>query len=249
MRAGGWAAALCVAVALAGCFEREPKLSQDDEKLFEAVMYLFTGLEDNLDETNGKGMPWQRALEGRRLEYRRIGKNGIGFSDDELNKKTRSSNYVRYVFRLTNPEPCTFTFEDIDQFSKGDSQEDFSAYSSASLGNNLTFRFANAHTFVLEDDGFEVYVRMVGPRVVCTGDAYCENGWNSVFSGLSLGRFHGNEHKDRRDKALAVIKKACSGDRNKPLVARFIAEALVQRGHVPKFIEDILDEVRKKLPS
>lgn len=38
------------------------------------------------------------------------------------------------------------------------------------------------------------------------------------------------------------------GDRNKPLVARFIAEALVQQGHVPQFIKDILDAIRKKLP-
>ncbi|WP_315828599.1 MULTISPECIES: hypothetical protein [unclassified Bradyrhizobium] len=210
MRALRRAAAFCVAAVRARCFEREPKLSQDDEKLFEAVMYLLTGLEDNLDETDGKGMPWQRELKGRRVEYWHISKNGIGFSDDELNNKTRSSKYVRYVFRLTSPEPCTFTFEDIDQFSKGDSQEDFSVYSSSNIGNNLTFRFANAHTFALEDD-VEVYVRMVGPRVACTGEAYCENAWNSLFSGLSLGRFHGRAHKDRREKALAVVKNACPG--------------------------------------
>jgi putative ATP-dependent endonuclease of OLD family len=39
-----------------------------------------------------------------------------------------------------------------------------------------------------------------------------------------------------------------SGDRNKPLVARFIAEALVQRGHIPQFVSDILNEIRKILP-
>ncbi len=49
---------LSISAALAGFFEVTPKLSQEDEKLFEAVMYLFTGLEDNLDDTNGKGMPW-----------------------------------------------------------------------------------------------------------------------------------------------------------------------------------------------
>jgi putative ATP-dependent endonuclease of OLD family len=50
-------------------------------------------------------------------------------------------------------------------------------------------------------------------------------------------------------EAQARTELGISGDRNKPLVARFIADALVQRGHVPKFIEDILDEIRKKLPS
>ncbi|WP_027584020.1 AAA family ATPase [Bradyrhizobium sp. Ai1a-2] len=49
-------------------------------------------------------------------------------------------------------------------------------------------------------------------------------------------------------EAEARAELSISGDRNKPLVARFIAEALVQRGHVPQFIKDILDEVRKKLP-
>lgn len=39
------------------------------------------------------------------------------------------------------------------------------------------------------------------------------------------------------------------GDRNKPLVARFVAEALAQRGHFPQFVKDILDEVKKKLPT
>lgn len=50
-------------------------------------------------------------------------------------------------------------------------------------------------------------------------------------------------------EAQARSKLGISGDRNKPLVARFIAEALVQRGHTPKFVKDILDAVKKKLPD
>jgi putative ATP-dependent endonuclease of OLD family len=48
-------------------------------------------------------------------------------------------------------------------------------------------------------------------------------------------------------EAQARAELGISADRNKPLVARFIAEALVQRELVPQFIKNILDEVRKKL--
>lgn len=102
MRAVEWIAALGAFIILSGCFDTTPKLSQEDEKLFEAVMHLFTGLEDNLNDTDGKGMSWQRAVKGRSVEYWRVGKNGIGFSDDEMNRKTRDSRYVRYVYRLTS---------------------------------------------------------------------------------------------------------------------------------------------------
>jgi hypothetical protein len=173
---------------LAGYSESQPKLSIDEEKLLEAVMYLFTGLEDNLDEPDGKGMPWQRALNGRNLEYWKISKNGIYSSDDEENEKMRTSSYVRYVFRLNSPEPCVFSFADINGFSKGDSQEDFSALSTINMLNTQTFNLANAHTFVFEDDGYGTpYIRIVGPRAMCYGPNACENAWNSVFSGLSLG--------------------------------------------------------------
>jgi hypothetical protein len=62
---------------LAGCFDSTPKLSQEEEKLLEAVTYLFTGLEDNLDDTDAKGMPWQRTVKPKTraagLLTRRIG--------------------------------------------------------------------------------------------------------------------------------------------------------------------------------
>lgn len=37
--------------------------------------------------------------------------------------------------------------------------------------------------------------------------------------------------------------------RGKPLVARYIAEALVAQGHIPKFVKDMLSKVRKLLPD
>ncbi|WP_461316847.1 hypothetical protein [Bradyrhizobium embrapense] len=201
----------CSAIALTGCFERTPKLSQDEEKLLDATTYLFTGLEDNLDETSGKGMPWQRSVKGRAIDYWRITTNGIGFSDDEMNRKTRPSRYVRYTYRVSSPEPCSFAFEDITEFSKNDSQEDFSAYSMHNQGNGITFNLGNAHTFQFEEDGWSTYLRIVGPRAVCYASGGCENAWNDTFSGLLLGRISGDAHLDRRKKALAIIRTACPG--------------------------------------
>jgi hypothetical protein len=53
-------------------------------------------------------------------------------------------------------------------------------------------------------------------------------------------------HDDEATKARSEL--GISGDRNKPLVARFIAEALVQQGHIPQFVKELLSEVKKKLP-
>jgi hypothetical protein len=211
MRRLRWIAMLCGAIPLASCLESTPKLSKDEEKILDAAAYLFTGLEDNLDQTRGEGMPWQRAVKGRAVEYWRIGTNGIGFSDDELNKKTRPSRYVRYTYRIFSPEQCSFTFEEITEFSKGESREDFSAHSMRNLGNGMTFNVGNAHTFQFEEEGWQAYLRIVGPRAVCHGSGGCENAWNDVFSGLLLGRVSGNAHLDRRKKALAIIKNVCPG--------------------------------------
>lgn len=205
-------ATIGVLLALSGCFEAQPKLSIDDEKVLEAVMYLFTGLEDNLNETDGKSMPWQRAVNGRNLEYWKVSTNRIFSSDDEENKRMRNSSYVRHVFRLNSSAQCTFNFADINEFSKGESREDFSALSSTNMLNTQTFNLANAHTFVFEDDGYGTpYIRIVGPRAVCYGPNACENAWNSVFSGLSIGRFRNDENFERRQKAYASVKKVCPG--------------------------------------
>ncbi len=204
-------AAIGSALALTGCFESAPKLSRDDERLLDAATYLFSGLEDNLDETGGKGMPWRRAVKGRAIEYWRISENRIGFSDDELNRKTSSSRYVRYSYRISSPELCSFTFEVMTEFSNRESQKDFSTFSMQDSASGMTFNVGNAHTFQFEDDGWSPYLRIQGPRAVCYRSGGCENGWNDVFSGLSLGRFSGSEQIDRRKKALAVIKNSCPG--------------------------------------
>jgi hypothetical protein len=175
-------------------------------------MYFFTGIEDNTNE--GVGLtPWRRSAKARVVEYWKIGKNGIGSSDDETNKKIRGSAYVRYVYRLSNPEPCVFRFEDVTEFSKGDSQTDFSVHSSTNILNSHTFNFANAHKFEFVDDAWAHVIVLEGPRAVCSDETgYCENKWTSEFSGMPYTRFDVDKGSVvRRGRAIALIKKACPG--------------------------------------
>ena len=59
---------------------------------------------------------------------------------------------------------------------------------------------------------------------------------------IQAGLYDALEKKARQELGI-------SGDRNKPLVARFIAEALVSQGRVPQFVTDILKKVQWKLPD
>jgi hypothetical protein len=69
------------------------------------MLHVFTGIEDNTED-NFSLTPWHSNAKPRVFEYWKIGKNGIGFSDDEGNRTTHDSTYVRTVYHLSNPGPC-----------------------------------------------------------------------------------------------------------------------------------------------
>lgn len=199
------------AATIAGCFDSTQKLSPSEEQLLDAATFLFSGLEDNLKSTSGKGMAWQRTVRGRTIEYWRISENSIGVSDEKLNAKIHKSQYVRYVFRISSPKPCSFKFQEGTEFSNGNSKEDFSILPMRDSVDGITFDVSNANTFQFEEDGLDAYLRIVGPRAVCYGPDNCENAWNDVFSPLLLGRSGGSKQLNRRKRALAVIKRTCPG--------------------------------------
>jgi hypothetical protein len=202
--------ALVCTLALVGCFESTPKLSKDEEHLLDAVTYFFTGLEDNFTDGVGRS-PWQREVKGRGIEFSRVSRNGIGSSSEEFNRKTRPSKYVRYLRRISLVEPCAFQFEEITDFSKGDSQQDFSAYSMKS-GTNVIFNLANAYHFNFNTEDLTPAIELAGPRVVCDAPDSCQNSWNSFMSGVGLGTLKGsNDENKRRLGAFILIKKSCPG--------------------------------------
>jgi hypothetical protein len=208
------------AAILVACSDATKKLTKDEEQLLDAMMFLFSGIEDNSKDSENAA-PWRREVKGHSIEFSSIGENHIYSSDPEDNRKMRQSKYVRYLNRISLDGPCLFHFLEITEFSKGDSQEDFNgAYSEA--GTTHIFNLANAHHFELDLETVPpALIELAGPRVACTafpqvgrgerteGD-YCENAWNSMFEGMDHWRFYGRtEQNTRRQKAMALIKKAC----------------------------------------
>jgi hypothetical protein len=73
-------------------------MSKEDELLYDAVMYAFTGIEDNTKDSYGL-TAWKKESTENGFRFTKISENGIGTSDEELNKKIRQSKYVQYVYR------------------------------------------------------------------------------------------------------------------------------------------------------
>ena len=209
---------LCCAV-LAACFKSStPKMSKEDELLFDAVMYAFTGIEDNAKELYAL-TSWKKEPAANGFRFTMIGKNGISSSDDEFNKKIRQSKYLQYVYQFTSKERCVFRFEDFYEFSKGDSETEFARIEGD--GNNIlnsaTFNFGNAHKFEFTDNGWgRSIIVLEGPKIMCQeemGD-YCKNSWNNEISGMAYDRLEEHSDKEavrRRGRAIAFIQKACPG--------------------------------------
>jgi hypothetical protein len=102
------------AAMLAGCFDSDTKdsvakLSKEEEQVLDAMMFLFSGIEDNTKDDTGL-TPWRREVKGRSIEFSKLGKNGISTSDEEYNRKIWQSTYVRYLRRISLKEPCAFRF-------------------------------------------------------------------------------------------------------------------------------------------
>lgn len=203
-------------MTLAACFDPAPKLSKEDEQLFDAVMYAFTGIEDNTRDSYGI-TSWKKEPITNGFRFTTIGKNGIGTSDPELNKKIRQSKYVKYVYRLTSNERCVFRFEDFNEFSKGDSETEFVRIEGDgnNILNNATFNFGNAHKFEFVDNGLGTPIIVLeGPKVMCQEEigGHCKNSWTSEISGMAYNRFDSDDEAvRRRGRAIELIKKACPG--------------------------------------
>jgi hypothetical protein len=216
-------------MTLAGCFDSSPKLSNEDEQLFDAVMYAFTGIEDNTRDIEQNPDPygltaWKKEPTANGFRFTMIGRNGIVSSNAEFNKKIRQSKYVKYVYRLTSKERCVFRFENFDEFSKGDSQTEFIRVDeSVSLGGSGTFNLGSAHKFELVETEtigrLRRFVVLEGPKVMCQEEfgEYCKNKWIDESFGGADRRFDSDDGEvdrkafRRRGRAVELIKKACPG--------------------------------------
>jgi hypothetical protein len=204
-----WIGPLCCIAALTGCTE---KLSIEGAELLDAVIFVADDIEDHVQEDPWPE-PWTRQVVGRTVEYSRRGRNEGAVSNEDDNKKLRDSSFIRYVERISSPEPCVFVRDSSIEFSKGDSQTDFSSYTMPNRPTAYTLNLAEAYSFELSFESGAVDITAQGPGVACSGRGFCENYWNRGF--------YTGEDEDRADRkpvgvlrlerAITVIKKACPG--------------------------------------
>ncbi len=138
-----------------------------------------------------------------------MGRNAYGFSDDNLNKKLQDSEYILHTEKISSPENCVFRKESLEQFSKGNSKEDFSVHDMGA--GVLILNLNNAYTFDLDWRGPQAFAILRGPAVVCNAKGECGNDWEHVTYPEDYYSYEKSPSFLRREKALAVIKKACPG--------------------------------------
>jgi hypothetical protein len=138
-----WITPLCCVGALTACAE---KLSIKAADLLDAMIFVSDDIEDHTKEDTWPE-PWRRQIIGRTIEYSRRGRSNIELSDEDENKKIRDSSFIRYVETISSPGPCVFLRDSAIEFSKGDSQTDFSAYTKPNRLTAYTLNLARLTAF------------------------------------------------------------------------------------------------------
>src|SRR5579864_727058 len=137
-----WIGLLSCIGALTGCTE---KLSKEGTDLLDAIIFVSDDIEDHAKEDSWPE-PWTRQVLGRTIEYTRRGRNDISSSNEDENKKIRNSSFIRYVERISSPEPCVFLRDSFIEFSKGNSQTDFSTYTMRNRLTAFTLNLAESYS-------------------------------------------------------------------------------------------------------
>jgi hypothetical protein len=199
---------LTASMLLTGC---EQELSKDKIDLLEAVMFAFNGIENNTQE-KFRFQPWKRTIGGQTIEYVTFGNNSYGFSDANLNAKTKDSSFVRYTRKISSPETCVFYMQSVEEFSKGNSKEDFSAFAGGHEDDILHLMNAYRFEMIYDLEFHTSNVYLEGPAVVCDLKGSCQNAY------MQTGSPEDDRSSDekpakfaRREKAVDLIKKACPG--------------------------------------
>jgi hypothetical protein len=126
-----------------------------------------------------------------------------------LNDKLRGSAYILHTQKISSPENCVFRKEGREEFSRGDSKTDFGVHD---MGVGvLILNLNNAYKFDLDWRPSQAYSILRGPAVICNGTGQCGNDWEHV---TYPDDYYSSEKPPsfvRREKALALIKKACPG--------------------------------------
>jgi hypothetical protein len=196
---------LAALVLLGGC---EQELSKEKVDLLEAVMFTIEGIENNIQQ-KFRFEPVKRTIVGQTVVYTSMGENSYGFSDDKLNDKLKDSRYILHTEKISSPQNCVFRKESKEEFSKGNSKEDFSVHDMGA--GVLIIDLNNAYKFDLEWRGPQAFAILRGPAVICNDTGQCGNDWERVTYPEDYYSYEKSPSFLRREKALALIKKVCPG--------------------------------------
>jgi hypothetical protein len=194
-----------LALLLGGCEQQLPK---DKVDLLEAVVFAIDGIENNTQQ-KFRFEPVKRTIVGQTIVYTSMGNNAYGFSDDKLNDKLKNSQFILHTEKISSPDNCVFRKETKEEFSKGTSKDDFSVHDMGA--GVLIINLNNAYKFDLDWRPGQAYIILRGPAVVCNDMGQCGNDWEHVTYPEDYYSSDKPPSFVRREKALAVIKKACPG--------------------------------------
>src|SRR6266481_4486833 len=163
---------LTASMLLTGC---EQELSKNKIELLEAVMFAVNGIENNTQVKYR--LSWKRKIVGQTIEYVTFGNNSYGFSNPETNAKTKDSSFVRYTRKISSPETCVFYMQSVEEYSKGDSKEDFSAFAGGHEDDILYLRNAYRFEMIYDLQFHMANIYLEGPAVVCDLKGSCQNAY------------------------------------------------------------------------
>jgi hypothetical protein len=197
---------VCAAV-LGGCFELQP--TKEQAQLMDAMIFAVYDVEENTTDKFTL-IPWKRDVRGEEIELHTVRNNSIFWSDEETNRKTRPSKYIRYSYHISTPEKCVFRIRRVDEWSQGASETEFTAYTSA---EDIVLDLNKAYRFEIDLRGPDASVHFEGPAVMCRRDvSWCQNSWSHQIFPVDYYSYGVRSPSvQRRDKAIELLKKACPG--------------------------------------
>jgi hypothetical protein len=199
---------LCCVFSVVACGRNT--ISKEDEQLLDAFVFAAYNVEEGQIE-NYRLWSWRREIVGDKIVFTNLGKHSYGFSDDETNKLTANSKFVRYQYIVSMLKKCLVRSEAHAEFSNGDSQTEFAVYE---MGEGIgLFDLSKAYFLKIEFSGPSADFTIKGPGVVCTPSGQCMNEWSKQIFPEDYWSYDKRPPSVlRRDKAVELLRKACPGN-------------------------------------
>jgi len=200
---------------------KPPQISDSDAAMLDAMAFIVWGIEEG-KTMKGTIVPEQRTINQSQIEYMDVANNPNldpiladvirGIAQES---KTRGSKFVKYVVRVSSPEPCLFRMDELESFSKGGSSNDFSS----GLTRHLVWDLDLNKTSRFEVEVKDITETFSSADIIIEGRGVeCREGKCQDKDTFSIGEYDSekpaSEQRDlisRRERAIAFVQKTCPG--------------------------------------